>query len=465
MVITAKKQNKKFDYICNACGTIHLKWIGKCEGCHEWNTIVEEERITSQPTHSSRIEYNDSALQILPHVKEEDLEITATHMNEVDRVLGKGIVSSSAILIGGEPGIGKSTLLLQISQSIAIQKKHVLYITGEEAASQIKMRADRLSVNSENIAVAMSTELRSIKSIIESHNPEATLVIIDSIQTLYHSEINSAPGTVIQIRTAALELINMAKARGFSLILVGHVTKEGQIAGPKILEHMVDVVLYFESEKEQKYRIIRGIKNRYGPANEIGIFEMTSSGLAEVNNPSTIFLPAAQDNTSGSSIFAGLQGSRLIFNEIQALITPTFLANPRRAIVGWDSNRLAMIIAILNARMKIKLLDKEIYLNVVGGLKISDPGADLAVVAALVSAANSIVITRKCLFIGEVGLSGEVRQVQSLSHRLIESEKLGFEYAIVPRFNSSKEKECLPGKMKIHEISTIHELVPAIMSI
>ena len=407
--------------------------------------------------HIGKEMYNSGEFAPLPTISDNDVERFSIGVGELDRVLGGGVVPRSAILVGGEPGIGKSTLLLQMSEKISNLGMNTLYVSGEESAHQIKLRANRLGISEDNILIAMSTELRAITAMISAQKTTPGLVIIDSIQTVYHGEISSAPGTVLQIRSCALELINMAKSRGFALVLVGHVTKDGQIAGPKVLEHMVDVVLYFESEKEQRYRIIRGVKNRYGPANEIGIFEMRDRGLMEVNNPATIFLPESVEKTNGSCIFGGLQGSRLMFTEIQALITPTFLASPRRAVVGWDHNRLAMMIAILNSRVKLNLLDKEIYLNVVGGLRISDPGADLAVVAALISAAKNIIIPRQCIFIGEVGLSGEVRQVHDLPGRIKEAEKLGFKQAIVPLFGSKKERPKL-SSISLMEITTVADL-------
>jgi DNA repair protein RadA/Sms len=382
---------------------------------------------------------------------------TKSGINELDRVLGGGLVKGSVTLLGGDPGIGKSTILLQVAYKLGVSANSCLYISGEESLEQIKLRSQRLGTNHQNIKIATATLLNDILSTIEK-NKDISVVIIDSIQTLYHDAIESAPGTVSQVRACAFELIRVAKSKNISVILVGHVTKEGLIAGPKVLEHMVDTVLYFETDQGNEFRIIRSVKNRFGPANELGIFEMTSKGLIEVTNPSSIFLPTREHQISGSSIYAGMEGSRVMLFEIQALIVPSFLATPRRAVVGWDLNRLAMMIAILNSRFGLNLLDKEVYLNVTGGLRINEPSADLAVAAALISSASNLTINNKKIFIGEVGLSGELRKVSHMESRLNEAYKLGFQEAILPKSNNS-----IHCKIKTTYISHISDLKQIIL--
>lgn len=425
---------KKTQYICSECGTHHSKWIGKCEGCSAWNTIqgeVVEIKQAKLLDKTSKI--NSDGAEIFDLNENIDTNIIRynTGINEFDRVLGGGMVKGSAILIAGEPGIGKSTLLLQFAASISIEGFDCLYVSGEESAEQIKMRASRLGLSSSAVKIATTSSLADILNILKKIG-NTGVVIIDSIQTLYNELIESTPGTVTQVRSCAFELIKKAKQDGWSLILVGHVTKEGQIAGPKVLEHMVDTVIYFEGENAQHYRIIRAIKNRYGPANEIGVFEMSGNGLQEVKNPSAIFMPSHNISTSGSCIFAGLEGTRPLMVEVQALVAPSFLATPRRTAIGWDTGRLSMMIAILHSRYGLNLTNKEVYLNVVGGLKILEPAADLAVAVALISASLDFPIPSGCVFFGEVGLSGELRQVTQYESRLNEAIKLGLTHAIMP---------------------------------
>jgi DNA repair protein RadA/Sms len=412
------------EFTCQECGTRYRKWQGKCDGCGAWNTIFQESLPTS-PFIKKKKAANKHQLFDLD-AAEQKIMRDVIGIEEFDRTLGGGMVKGSVTLLGGEPGIGKSTILLQLASKLAENERKTLYISGEESLEQIKLRAKRLQTINPHTKVATITLLSDILTAINELSPEYGLIIIDSIQTLYHDEINSAPGTVSQVRACAFELIRAAKSKNIALILVGHVTKDGQIAGPKVLEHMVDTVLYFEGDHNNEFRIIRSVKNRFGAANEIGIFEMTESGLVEVKNPSSIFLPSRDHDISGSTIFPGMEGSRPILLEIQALIVPSFLATPRRGVVGWDVNRLAMMIAVLNARFGLNLLDKEVYLNVTGGLKINEPGADIAVAAALISAASNLAIDGKTVFIGEVGLSGELRQTTHMEQRLNEAYKLGF---------------------------------------
>lgn len=480
--MSQKSKNYK-TYSCQECGSISRKWAGVCKDCGTSNSIVEESNsVPSVFLQKTIISNNNTKIEYSTLDQDNDIPESVrikSHNQELDRVHGGGFVPGSAILIGGEPGIGKSTLLIQTaellarggsrsitepaevrgvqgargtefrsvlgvhedmsagatsqsSSAVGLCKRsiEVLYISGEESAEQIKLRAKRLGISNPLIKIAAATSLGGIVESINKTN--AGMVIIDSIQTIYHDGIESAPGTVSQVRACAFELIRVAKQRNIILILVGHVTKDGQIAGPKVLEHMVDTVLYFEGERGNQYRIIRAVKNRFGAANEIAVFEMSDKGLQEVKNPSAIFLSERNAKISGSCIFAGIEGTRPILLEVQALIVPTFLATPRRAAVGWDANRLAMMIAILNARYGLNLMDKEVYLNVTGGLKISEPAADLAVAAALISAATNKPVDEDMVLFGELGLSGEVRQVTQLDARLKEIEKLGFKRVVIP---------------------------------
>lgn len=454
---------KGLSFVCQECGTVHPKWAGKCEGCDEWNTIVEEQLTSNTPVFGKTV--NDNKLSKAQDLQIIDLnsEVTQverqnTGMNELDRVLGGGMVRGSAILLGGDPGIGKSTLLLQSVISLCNNGYECLYVSGEESTEQIKLRSKRLNKDTTNVKVAAATSLNEIiKYVNKARNLE--VLIIDSIQTIFNDGLDSAPGTVSQIRACAFELIRVAKQKNIALVLVGHVTKEGNIAGPKVLEHMVDTVLYFEGERGNQFRIIRTVKNRFGAANEIGVFEMQDNGLSEVGNPSKLFLSSKSSDVPGSAIYAGIEGSRPILLEIQALVAPSYLATPRRAVIGWDTNRLAMMIAVLNSRYGINLLDKEVYLNVVGGLKITEPAADLAAVATLISSFKNSIIPSDIVFFGEVGLSGEVRQVVNYDLRINEAEKLGFKKVIAPQNPKSKLAKCGIDVVTIKHISELNDLL------
>ena len=424
------KRKKITQYICQKCGALHRKWEGKCNDCNTWNSITEEQ--SSIKSNSNKTSGTINICDLSDKIP--NTERITIGLSEIDRVLGGGLVIGSVTLIGGNPGIGKSTMLLQIAALLSQHNKNCLYITGEESVHQVGLRAKRLGITNK-ISVANTTSLNEIINTIDVPN-FTDVLIIDSIQTIYDENLESAPGTVTQVRECSFELIRIAKQRNICLILIGHVTKEGNIAGPKVLEHMVDTVLYFEGERSDQYRLIRSIKNRFGAANEIGIFEMLNSGLKQVLNPSEIFLSSHTHDVSGACVFAGVEANRAILVEIQALVVPSFLATPRRAVVGWDANRLAMIIAVLNARYQMNLLDKEVYLNVASGFKISEPGADLAVAAALISATKNYPISKDTIFFGEIGLSGEVRKVVHLDARLKEAEKLGFKKAVVPQFKN-----------------------------
>ncbi|MFC1659506.1 DNA repair protein RadA [Pseudomonadota bacterium] len=423
-------------YVCTECGAEHKKWSGQCPDCGAWNSITEDV-VEGLESHFSA--KNKSTIKSLgKDIKFECLNGNLEHtprtnigIGELDRVLGGGLVDGSAILIGGDPGIGKSTLLLQTACALAKNSVETTYISGEESVNQIRIRAKRLGLENAPVKLASATLISDIIKSIDTKTPPKA-VIIDSIQTVFASEIGSAPGTVSQVRTCANELINIAKNKNIMMFIVSHVTKDGQIAGPKVLEHMVDTVLYFEGDRNHQFRILRSIKNRFGAANEIGVFEMNDIGLSEVKNPSELFLSTREDTTSGSAVFGGMEGTRPILVEVQALISPSYMPSPRRAVIGWDVNRLAMIIAVLSSRFGLNLYDKEVYLNVVGGLKVNEPAVDLAVASALISASKDIVIPKDYVMMGEVGLSGEIRMISQLDARINEAKKLGFKKAIVP---------------------------------
>lgn len=432
-------------YVCQDCGATYRKWAGKCESCGEWGTVTEETGVRSFSKSKSDTIGKKLDLTTIDGSSDPEPRKT-TNIKELDRVLGGGLVKGSAILIGGDPGIGKSTVLLQLVANMAKNNSNCLYITGEESVEQVRIRAKRLGVLGNSAKLSSATSVSDILATLK--NEKYDVVVIDSIQTMFVDGIESAPGTVSQVRMAAHELINQTKQSGAALILVGHVTKEGQIAGPKVLEHMVDTVLYFEGDRGNQFRILRSVKNRFGAANEIGVFEMTDKGLMEVENPSSLFISGKAGEVSGSVIFAGIEGTRPVMVEIQALVSPSQMATPRRAVVGWDSNRLAMILAVLQTRCGIKLADKEVYLNVAGGLRIGEPAADLAVAAAIISAVSNIVIASEGVVFGEIGLSGEVRPVGQSELRIKEAAKLGFKHGIVPVGTKYKSKDFILKEIK-----------------
>jgi DNA repair protein RadA/Sms len=436
-------------FVCQQCGSVSRKWQGKCEDCGAWNSFAEEKVIASKKTD---IPTEKLCFESLEDEVEEPPRLITT-IKELDRVLGGGLVKGSAILIGGDPGIGKSTLLLQLVAKVSSNGINAAYITGEESVEQVRLRARRLGLNNSPVKLMAATNVADIiASFVNDKSIE--LIVIDSIQTMFVSDYNSAPGTVSQVRASAHEIISIAKKLGIIILLVGHVTKEGQLAGPKVLEHMVDTVLYFEGERGNHFRIIRAVKNRFGGVNEIGVFEMCDKGLIEVTNPSSLFLSSRERNISGSSVFAGIEGTRPLLAEVQALISPSFLPTPRRAVVGWDINRLAMVIAVLGVRYGLNLGDKEVYLNVAGGLKVIEPAADLAMACALISSVNNIALPDKSVTFGEIGLSGEIRNVSHTDIRLKEAVKLGFDCAFIPA-NSKYSKV---SELQIYEISHIKQL-------
>lgn len=452
----AKKGGSEF--VCQNCGSVYPKWQGKCDACGEWNTIVEE-KVGGEGFSNLTPKKKGRILEFVPlSGAETALSRILTGIKELDRVSGGGLVPGSAILVGGDPGIGKSTLLLQVCASIANapSKPECYYISGEEAIDQVRIRAKRLGLEQSPVNLASTTD---VKDIIETlDKSDAAVVIIDSIQTMYLEEVESTPGSVAQVRACAYELIKLAKKKGFVLFLVGHVTKQGAIAGPRVLEHMVDTVLYFEGERGHHFRILRAVKNRYGATDEIGVFEMQDKGLVEVENPSALFLAERQGNISGSCVFAGIEGSRPVLVEIQALVSPTSYASPKRAVVGWDSNRLAMVLAVLEARCGMNLSSQDIYLNIAGGLKISEPAADLAVAMAVISSMTNKPLPSDTVIFGEIGLSGEIRAVSQPNSRLKEAHKLGFVSAIMPA-TYQKDKKLNNHEMSVHEIGNVQRLI------
>ncbi|MEM9581065.1 MAG: DNA repair protein RadA, partial [Pseudomonadota bacterium] len=416
---------KKPSFSCNDCGNVTSKWSGRCEACGAWNSITEDAGLsTSGPEKAGLGTLRGRAVPLTDlSTQEAPPPRTKSALDELDRVLGGGLVPASATLVGGDPGIGKSTLLLQAAARFAEAGLKTIYVSGEEASAQVRMRAQRLGLTHAPVQLAAETNLRDILTTLEQEKPQ--LAIIDSIQTMWSDTVGSAPGSVAQVRAAAHELTSFAKRRGMSVILVGHVTKDGQIAGPRVVEHMVDTVLYFEGERGHQFRILRAVKNRFGPSDEIGVFEMTGSGLAQVQNPSALFLSERGTPSPGSVVFAGVEGTRPVLVELQALVAPSPHSQPRRTVVGWDGGRLAMILAVLEARVGIPFTGLDVYLNVAGGMKISEPAADLAVAAALLSAREDAALPAETVVFGEISLSGALRPAPQTENRLKEAQKLG----------------------------------------
>jgi DNA repair protein RadA/Sms len=421
-------------FICQNCGTVHTRWAGKCDGCGEWNTLVEEGTaggIGSGPSSMKSARKGRPVTLTSLDGEIEDAPRIISGIGELDRATGGGFVRGSALLVGGDPGIGKSTLLTQAAAALASKGHRIVYVSGEEAVAQIRLRAQRLGVASTPVELAAETNVEDILATIgEGKRPD--LVILDSIQTLWTDTADSAPGTVTQVRGSAQAMIRYAKSTGAAIVLVGHVTKEGQIAGPRVVEHMVDGVLYFEGEGSHHYRILRTVKNRFGPTDEIGVFEMSDKGLREVANPSELFLGERSTKAPGAAVFAGIEGTRPVLVEIQALVAPSPLGTPRRAVVGWDSSRLSMVLAVLETHCGVRFAQHDVYLNVAGGYRITEPAADLAVAAALVSSLTGLALPADCVYFGEISLSGAVRPVAHASQRMKEAEKLGFRQAAMP---------------------------------
>jgi DNA repair protein RadA/Sms len=427
---------KKTKFMCQSCGYESPKWMGKCPGCGEWNKMVEETEIVKPSRRGGAFTHTEGDRQKaapITSIETSQEPRIATDLPELNRTLGGGIVKGSLVLIGGDPGIGKSTLLLQVSSQLAQKQKRVLYISGEESVKQTKLRANRLGVISENLFVYAETDMDYIQQTILELKPD--LVIIDSIQTVYQSEVTSAPGSVSQVRECTSALMRIAKTNGIAIFIVGHVTKEGAIAGPRLLEHMVDTVLYFEGERHHTYRIIRAVKNRFGSTNEMGIFEMKESGLEEVANPSEIFLEERSQGASGSTVVASMEGTRPILVEIQALVSPTSFGNARRMATGIDHNRVSLLMAVLEKRVGLLLQNQDAYLKVAGGVKLDEPAIDLGIVVSIASSFRDKETKASDCILGEVGLTGEVRRVSRIEQRVQEAAKLGFERVIIPANN------------------------------
>jgi DNA repair protein RadA/Sms len=437
-------------FVCQSCGAASARWSGRCDACGEWNSIAEEGVVA--PGRGSR----KGRLFVIEPLKGEPLHTPrlAAGIAEFDRVTGGGLVRGSVLLLGGDPGIGKSTLLIEIAAAYARAGHRAVYISGEEAVAQVRLRAERLGLGEATVELAAETSVEDIVATL-SQGKAPQLTVIDSIQTMWTQTVEAAPGTVTQVRGSASELIRFAKRTGGVVILVGHVTKDGQIAGPRVVEHMVDAVMSFEGEGSQHFRILRAMKNRFGPTDEIGVFEMTGTGLREVPNPSELFLSERDLGSAGTAVFAGIEGTRPLLVEIQALVAPTSLGTPRRAVVGWDSNRLSMVLAVLEAHCGVRLSGHDVYLNVAGGLRITEPAADLAAAAALLSSLAHAPLPADAVYFGEVSLSGAVRPVGQTSARLKEAQKLGFTKAIAPE---AARKEAAEG-VAISPISSVSSLV------
>ena len=445
------------NFVCQSCGQDFPRWSGQCPACGEWNTLAEEIQTSNiklqnklqipitkaeKPMPITEVEYMDEAR-------------TSTNIAELDRVMGGGIVAGSVTLVAGEPGIGKSTMMLQAAEALAKNLK-VLYISGEESARQIRLRAERLGALSKNLLLLPETNLFAIEKAIEEVKPG--LLIVDSIQTIFREDVSSAPGSVSQIRECAAYLVRIAKSSGIPILIVGHVTKEGSVAGPRVLEHVVDTVLYFEGEQHKQYRLLRVTKNRFGSTNEVGIFEMKDKGLVEVENPSQVFLSERPAEAAGSVVTAAIEGSRPLLVEIQALVTPTKMAYPTRKVTGVDYNRVSIIIAVLERHLNLKLATYDIYVNAAGGVKVSEPAVDLPIAMAIFSSYKNKPVDAKLLAFGEIGLAGEIRSVDRCDQRIKEAEKLGFKHVILPQFNL---KELQKHKIELNGISSVKEAFTA----
>ena len=453
---------KKSIYFCQNCGHEESKWLGQCPMCKEWNTFVEEKVSTpvSGVSRGSSVAKPKSQVVTLSSVSTTDEERTKTGIKELDRVLGGGIVQGSLVLVGGDPGIGKSTLLLQVCQKLADKQKKVLYISGEESLKQIKLRANRMGEFADSLFLLCETNLAAIQSVIEKETPD--VVVIDSIQTMYNEEVASAPGSVSQVRESTNVLMQLAKGLNISTFIVGHVTKEGTVAGPRVLEHMVDTVLYFEGERHHTFRILRAVKNRFGSTNEIGIFEMQSGGLVEVLNPSQVFLEERLDGATGSAIVVTMEGSRPILAEVQALVTPTVFGNAKRTTTGLDFNRVSLIMAVLEKRCGLLLQNQDAYLKSAGGVKLDEPAIDLAVAVAIASSYKELPTNPQEAFVGEIGLTGEIRRVTRIEQRINEAAKLGFTKIYVPKNSLHGMK--IPEGIQVIGVTTVGEVLKKVFS-
>jgi len=443
-------------FVCNECGYESAKWMGKCPACNSWNTFFEE-KLSTKVESGKREKKIQEAPKPLNSFVGQDAQRTSTGYAELDRVLGGGLVKGSLVLVGGEPGIGKSTLILQLCDKVKGEGK-VLYVSGEESAEQIKLRADRLNIKNDDILFLGETDIDIIDQNIEELNPK--LVIIDSMQTMYSEDISSAPGSVSQVREITSRIMKICKSRKITTIIIGHVTKDGNIAGPRVLEHMVDTVLYIEGERYFSYRMIRGVKNRFGSTNEVGMFEMQEKGMVEITNPSSILISEREDNPSGSVVVATVEGTRPLLVELQALVTQSVFGLPRRTANGIDYNRLTLLVAVMEKKAGFMLGNQDVYLNVVGGLKVNEPALDLGIILATASSFKNVSIPKGVIALGEVGLTGEVRTINMMEKRLKEAERLGFKKCIIPENNKKLLKESY--KLDIIGVKNINEAMKAI---
>jgi len=446
-------------HVCQNCGAQSPKWVGRCAECGAWNSYVEEYIRAESPKTTAQGRISDSAKPIrLIDVSVDREDRYTTGIRELDNVLGGGVVRGSLVLVGGDPGIGKSTMLIQMADRIAITKKKVLYVSGEESVKQTKLRADRTGVTSDSLYIISENDLEAIMNTVDNLKPD--VLIVDSIQTMFRSDIQSAPGSVSQVRECTASLMKTAKREGLSTFIVGHVTKSGAIAGPKVLEHMVDTVLYFEGERFNTYRLLRSVKNRFGSTNEIGVFEMTNQGLIGVSNPSKLFISEKRDESSGSVVVGTMEGTRPMLVEIQALVCHSGFSAPRRTAIGVDYNKVIMLIAVLEKKIGMQLQDQDSYINVVGGIRIDEPAADLGIIIALASSFKNIVIDPEMMFFGEVGLTGEVRNVAHVQSRISEGQKLGFKTFVIPAGNLDGLEKPAPG-VQIVGVRTVEEALDA----
>ncbi len=438
-------------FICSKCSYQSRKWLGRCPDCGEWDSLQERKKLKIRP--------GRAVAEVYPLTGDGGREPVrmVTGISELDRTLGGGIVPGSMVLIGGDPGIGKSTLILQLLAALAGQQHKVLYVTGEESVSQIRMRAERLAVESDHIFLATENSVQAITSLAEKVRP--AFLAVDSIQTMYSEEVSSAPGSVTQVRESTSLLVTLAKTTDLPIILIGHVTKDGSIAGPRVLEHMVDTVLYFEGDRGQVFRVLRTVKNRFGSTNEIGVFEMKESGLAEVDNPSALFLAERPVNVPGSVVMPSVEGTRPILVEVQALVSPSSLGNARRTAIGADPQRLALLTAVLEKKIGVTLFDHDIFLNIAGGIRIDEPALDLGVIVALLSSLYEKVVDPTTVVCGEVGLAGEIRAVGQMEMRLREAQRLGFKTFLMPESSSRQLEAGAAGDIQVHPVRTVHEVV------
>lgn len=444
----------KSKFVCQECGYETPKWMGRCPGCNEWNTLVEE--IYDKKSNIKIIQDVSTTYKKLKEVKINEEERSTTKINELDRVLGGGIVKGSLILVGGDPGIGKSTLLIQVANNLSNTSKKVLYVSGEESAKQIKIRADRLKVSSDNLYIISETNMALIDNVIEDLKPD--VLIVDSIQTVYSPDITSAPGSVSQVREITSKLMNMAKGKDMATFIVGHVTKQGSIAGPRVLEHMVDTVLYFEGERHHTYRVLRAVKNRFGSTNEIGIFEMRDKGLTEVENPSEMLLTGRPLDSAGTIVVPSIEGTRPMLVEIQALVSGTAFGMPRRVATGIDYNRVVLMLAVLEKKAGLQLQNMDCYINITGGIQIKEPAMDLGIVCAITSSFRDREVDPETVVMGEVGLTGELRAITLVEKRLLEASKLGFKKAVIP-YSNLKGLETENIDIKIIAAKNIREAI------